>query len=155
MKLLILIAAGVVCAAAAHAQGMVEHAVLSGAAASASGAASGAGNALSKALGRLDGSLSGKSAAGSAATPASRATAAAEMRLNSRPAPPPPPKPAKSVLEAVKPGLERGELIAKAGKPSFAIVSSDEETMSFVCKEGDVYTVTVQDGKVASILLKQ
>lgn len=154
MKSLILLVAGLFAATAACAQSMVEHAVLSGAASSASGAASGVGKALNKSLQRLEGSLSGKSPSGTAATPAGRGSTASALLVDRRPVPPPPPKPAKSVLEGIKPGIERSELIAQAGQPSFSIVSSEEETMSFVCKEGDVYTVKVQDGKVASIALK-
>lgn len=154
MKLLILLAASLFAASAAYAQSMVEHAVLSGAASSASGAASGVGKALSKTLERLEGSISGKPAAANAAPAARSREPGSGLLVGRRPAPTPPPKPAKSVLEGVKPGLERSELIARAGKPSFSIVSSDEESMSFVCQEGDVYTVKVQDGKVASIELK-
>jgi hypothetical protein len=151
MKVLLLLTTSVLAGSAACAQTMVETAVLSGAASSASGAASGVGGALAKSLGRIEGSLSGKPAG---AARARSGSVPAEAVVDRRPAPPPPPKPAKSVLEAVQPGLERSELIAKAGKPSFAIVSSEEETMSFICKEGDAYTVKVVEGKVASITLK-
>lgn len=147
MKALGLISAILLLAGVASAQGMVEYGAIAGAATSASGGVSKIGSSLEKAFKGVEGSLSGKSTARDTTLERSAGRSTAVRK----PAPPPPPKPSKEVFTAVAPGLERAELIAKAGRPAFAIVSSDEEILSYLCKEGASYTVVLKDGKVSEV----
>lgn len=147
MRLTILIAAALLGSGLAQAQSMVEYGAIAAAAGSASGGASKLGAALEKSLKSVDGSLRARPAD----TPAGKSSRQSQAALDRRPAPPPPPKPAKETLAAVQVGWEKAQLMAKAGQPAFSIVSSDEEVLSYVCREGAAFTVIVKDGKVSEV----
>lgn len=130
----------------AFCQAMVESAILSGASASAaSGSAKATGSALSKSLGKLNSTLS---AAGGAGV---RSNSTAAIPVPRAGGTPPPPKPSQTAFEGIQPGTLRADLIAKAGKPQFAITSSDYEMMNYATSEGGSVRIRVVDGKVSTI----
>lgn len=143
MRLLLAVSILALLPATALCQSMVESAILSGAVAgSASGAAASTGSALSKSLGNID-TVLGRAAAGTTAT---RTTRASQTRAT-----PALPKPPQAAFEGVEPGTPRTDLIAKAGKPQFAIASSDDEMLRYTTKEGGAIRIRIVDGKVSTI----
>jgi len=143
MRLLLAVSALALLPATVLCQTMVESAILSGPiAASASGGAASTGSALSKSLGNID-SVLGRAAAGA---PATSTTRTSQTRAT-----PPLPKPPQAAFEGVEPGTPRTELIAKAGKPQFAIASSDDEMLRYTTKEGGAIHIRIVDGKVSTI----
>ena len=155
MKLIALLFAAMLGSSLAHGQAMVEYGAIAAAASSAAGPASKMGKSLEKSLKALDGSLAPAAAEPARTHAKPQAATAADRRparsSGSTPASTPLPKPSKEVLAAVQVGIDRSELIAKAGKPSFAIVSAEEELLSYNCKEGAAYSVVVKDGKVTEV----
>jgi hypothetical protein len=144
MRLLLAVSAIALVPGFALCQTMVESAILSGAVANAaSGSAAATGSALSRSLGKMDSTLARAAGASAPATASLRAT-------RSR-ATPPLPKPPQAAFEGVEPGTARAGLIAKAGKPQFAIASSEEEILSYTTREGGSIRVRVVEGKVSSI----
>ena len=129
---------------AAFGQAMVESAILSGAAAgAASGSAKATGRALSNSLGKINSALAGKSGTSVKAVPTGRVDKTGTTAAI--------PKPPQAAFEGVETGTPRDEVIAKAGKPQFAISSSDYEMLSYATAEGGSVRIRVVDGKVAKI----
>lgn len=146
MRLLLASVILILLPATALSQAMVESAILSGAAASASsGSAKATGSALSKSLGKLNSTLKG--ASGTSAR--SRSTSA--IPIPAAKSAPPLPKPSQTAFEVIEPGTPRTDVIAKAGKPQFAITSSDYEMLNYSTSEGGSVRIRVVDGKVSSI----
>jgi hypothetical protein len=131
--------------AAAYSQSMVEYGALAG---STSTAAAGAGkstaSALSKTLGKLDAAL-----AASSSTEAVSRDAVTQAKAS--PPAKPLPKPALSAFDGIKAGTPRADLIARAGKPEFAIATSEEEVLRYTTSDGGQVRIRVVDGKVAAI----
>jgi hypothetical protein len=128
----------------AFGQAMVESAILSGAAAgAASGSAKATGRALSNSLGKLNSALGGKDGTSAKATP--------KGHVDKTGTAPAIPKPPHAAFEGVETGTPRAEVIAKAGKPQFAISSSDYEMLSYATAEGGSVRIQVVDGKVSKI----
>lgn len=156
------------------AQTMIEYGASAGRA-GASASAAGAGKGAAAAFGRVTQALSGAAKASDEAKPSAPsapsaavpsyapvASAAAPAAASSSPvitvssAPAAqkeePLKPAD--LTALKTGMDRDEMLEKVGKPSMSLSSLESSTMVETCwyKNGsDSVTVTLRDGKVASI----
>jgi hypothetical protein len=146
MRSIVVLAVAVLLPVPAFCQAMVESAILSGAAASAaSGTAKATGSALSKSLGKLNSTLSGAGGAGV------RSNSTSAIPVPRAGGTPPPPKPSQKAFEGIEPGTPRADLIAKAGKPQFAITSSDYEMMNYATSEGGSVRIRVVDGKVSTI----
>jgi lipoprotein-anchoring transpeptidase ErfK/SrfK len=144
MRLLLAASALALLPASAFCQTMVESAILSGAVASAaSGSAAATGSALSKSLGNIDSTLA---RAAGASAPATALVRPAPTRAT-----PPLPKPLQAAFQGVEPGTARADVIAKAGKPQFAIASSEEELLRYTTREGGSIRIRVVEGKVSSI----
>ncbi|MBI5085576.1 MAG: hypothetical protein HZB13_13370 [Acidobacteria bacterium] len=145
MRPIIISCALAVFSACAFAQGMVEYGAIA-AATSTSGAGAGksTASALSKALGRIDGNLS----TARQETPAAKSYGAAvRTYVPAKPLP----KPALAAFDGIEPGAPRADLIAKAGKPSFAITTSEEEVLRYSTSDGGEVRVRVVDGKVSQV----
>lgn len=144
MRLLLASVIVVLSPATALCQAMVESAILSGATASAaSGSAKVTSDAMSKRLHKLNSALAGAASTGARSTPA--------IPIPRTAATPPLPKPSQTVFEGVEPGTPRADVIAKAGKPQSAIVSSDDEMLKYSTCEGGAVRIRMVDGKVSSI----
>jgi hypothetical protein len=125
-------------------QAMVEHAAISGGAATAAGSAKSAASAIGGTLKKLDGGLDAAGKETQAATAPARSRAAARHS-----------KPAKTYEDPVgiKAGMSDLELLRRFGGPSMRITSeSGEQTLYYAQKDGRAPTqVRVSGGQVLSV----
>ena len=133
------------------AQAIIEYGITAG---NAGAAGAGVGKSATKILGQLDKALAGAAANGSAPLPASSARNTAVRAANSAPAPAAEPPQPPANLTGVEVGMEKSELIAKAGKPWMAISGMERstvtETLTYRTESGPA-KVILRSGKVASI----
>ncbi|GEM_PF-5256693 len=150
MRLALLGAVILACALPGAAQTIIEAGALAGAATAGAGPAARIGASLDKVLGKVETTLAGKPSASPASALKGSKTVDPSLPVL-KPSPPPPPKPLKTDFDSVAPGLSRTELIAKVGPPSFAIASSGGESLSYICREGERFTVQIEGGKVTTV----
>jgi hypothetical protein len=146
MRALILLTA---CSATLSAQAIIEYGITAGN----SGAAGAAvGKSTVKILGQLDKTLA-NAARGSDPLPANAARNTAVRPGNPAPVEPAAPAPPAD-LTGIEVGMEKSDLIAKAGKPWMAISGMEKstvtETLTYRTESGPA-TVVLRAGKVASI----
>jgi hypothetical protein len=133
-----------------HAQAIVEFGTLTG---RSTGAASGAGNvgkSIADVFGKVNQSMTGAGAVDAAAKPKplpAGTTAPATAAAKPEPATPP-------NLSALAAGMDRADMVKKVGKPWMSITSVEDSILVETCSYrsgSDTVTVTLRDGKVATI----
>jgi hypothetical protein len=132
----------------ASAQAVVEAAMGAGRATTMAAPAKSMGKSMSGIAGSLDKALNGGEAAKAPETSPAK-PAAAKAAATATPAP------AAIIIREDADGIEEGlaydELIQRFGKPTMAITTAGEQSLTYKGIAG-MYTVTVRDGKVAAIL---
>jgi len=133
-----------------HGQAMVEYGATAG---SAAAAGAGAGKSVKNVFGQVNKVLSGAAKADeSAPTPPGSSSLTAASSSTGSPAPAAPVVPAD--FREVVAGMDKADLIRKAGKPSMSVTSMESSALVETCwyRAGeDKVTVILRNGKVATI----
>jgi hypothetical protein len=132
-----------------HAQAIVDFGTLSGRSTGAASGASNVGKSIADVFGKVNQSLTGPGTVDAAAKPKPLPAATTAPVIAAKPVPALPPD-----LSALAMGMDRADMLKKVGKPWMSITSVEDSVLVETCSYrsgSDTVTVTLRDGKVASI----